>query len=202
MNGKVRSAVLQGLRKARFQHQIREIPDTLVHAAPGWMELFGEHQEQAVKRFLDDIRRLIKANTAAETEELIRQLNSKIRGWTNYFCHVVAKKTFNYVDQQVIRALIAWINRRHPNKSVRWKHQRYLRSECHRNWVFFATIRDELGRVTFLDLFRASSVPITRHIKIQARATPYDPAFTDYFTRRAQSRRVSRLVWRGMVALA
>ena len=165
-------------------------------------KLLIKPSKQAVKRFLDDIRRLIRANTAAKTEELIRQLNSKLRGWANYFCHVVAKKTFNYVDQQVIRALIAWINRRHPNKSVRWKHQRYLRSEGHRNWVFFAMIRDGLGRVTFLDLFRASSVPITRHIKIRARATPYDPAFTDYFTRRAQSRRVSRLVWRGMVAPA
>src|ERR1700730_2944769 len=165
-------------------------------------KLLIKPSKQAVKRFLDDIRRLIRANTAAKTEELIRQLNSKIRGWANYFGHVVAKKTFNYVDHQVIRALIAWINRRHPNKSVRWKQQKYLRSEGHRNWVFFATIRDGLGRVTFLDLFRASSVPITRHIKIQANATPYDPAFTDYFTRRAQSRRVSRLAWRGMVALA
>jgi hypothetical protein len=43
-----------------------------------------------------------------------------------------------------------------------------------------------------------SGVPIVRHIKIQAQATSYDPAFTDYFARRAQSRRVSRLRWRGM----
>jgi RNA-directed DNA polymerase len=147
----------------------------------------------AIKSFLKRIREIIKANVAAKTEDLIRQLNSKVRGWANYFRHVVAKKTFGYVDDQVYRALIAWINRRHPNKSARWKRQRYFRSEGRRNWVFFALVRDASGQGTCLDLFQAMSVPIVRHIKIQAQATPYDPAFTDYFARRAQSRRVSRL---------
>jgi RNA-directed DNA polymerase len=131
---------------------------------------------------------------------LIRQLNNKLRGWANYFRHVVAKKTFSYIDAQVFRALIAWINRRHPNKSARWKRQKYFRSEERRNWVFFASVRDASGKVTCLDLFQAASVPIVRHIKIQAQATPYDPAFTDYFARRAQSRRVSGPRWEGMEA--
>jgi RNA-directed DNA polymerase len=155
----------------------------------------------AVKRFLDDLRGLIKANKAAKTEELIRQLNRKIRGWANYYRHVVAKKIFTYVDHCVVRALMTWIDRRHPNKPAYWKRQRYFRSEGRRNWVFFTRVRDGLGQSTCLDLFHASSVPITRHIKIQAAATPYDPAFTDYFTLRAQSRRVNRPTWRGMVAL-
>jgi len=51
-----------------------------------------------------------------------------------------------------------------------------------------------------LDLFQAASIPITRHVKIRADATPYDPAFTDYFEQRARSRRTSPLTWAGMVA--
>jgi len=156
--------------------------------------------KQAVKRFLEETRGQIKANTAIKTEELIQRLNRKIRGWANYYRHVVAKKTFSYVDHHVFRTLIAWINRRHPNKPAQWKRQRYFRSEGRQNWVFFTKIRDGRGKATYLDLFQAASVPITRHVKIQASATPYDPAFTDYFTRRAQSRRVSRLMWWGMVA--
>jgi RNA-directed DNA polymerase len=156
----------------------------------------------AIKSFLERIREIIKANVATKTEDLIRQLNAKLRGWANYFRHVVAKKTFGYVDDQVYRALIPWINRRHPNKSARWKRQRYFRSEGQRNWVFFASVRDASGRVTCLDLFQVMSVPIVRHIKIQAQATPYDPAFTDYFARRAQSRRVSTLRWPNMSAPA
>jgi len=156
----------------------------------------------AVKRFLDSIRGLIKANLAIKTVDLIRQLNRKIRGWANYYRHVVAKRTFAYVDHQVFVALSAWIKRRHPKKSASWQHQRYFRAEGQQNWVFHAMCHDEQGRGTCLDLFRASRIPITRHIKIQARATPYDPAFFDYFTRRTKTRRVSRLAWRGGVASA
>src|SRR5438046_5665004 len=87
--------------------------------------------------FLDDIRGLIKANNAAKTEESIRQLNRKIRGWANYYRHVVAKKTFSHVDNHVFRALMTWIDRRHPNKSAGWKRRRYFRSDGLRNWVFF-----------------------------------------------------------------
>jgi RNA-directed DNA polymerase len=163
-------------------------------------KLLIKPSKKAIKSFLERIRETIKANVATKTEDLIRQLNAKLRGWSNYFRHVVAKKTFGYVDDQVYRALITWINRRHPNKSARWKRQRYFRSEGRRNWVFFASVRDASGQVTCLDLFQAMSVPIVRHIKIQAQATPYDPAFTDYFARRAQSRRVSNLRWSSMGA--
>ncbi|CAB3810464.1 group II intron reverse transcriptase/maturase [Paraburkholderia fynbosensis] len=161
-------------------------------------KLLIKPSKKAVLSFLKKIRGTIRANIAAKTEDLIRQLNSKLRGWANYYRHVVAKKAFAYVDHHVFQALIAWINRRHPNKSARWKRQRYFRSEGRRNWVFFALTRDGLGKATCLDLFQAASVPITRHIKIQANATPYDPAITDYFARRAHFRRVSRLAWRGM----
>jgi RNA-directed DNA polymerase len=151
----------------------------------------------AVKRFLDNIRELINANIAATTEQLIRQLNSKLRGWANYYRHVVSKKTFAYVDNQVFLALIAWIDRRHPNKSAQWKRQRYFRRSGQRQWVLFALIRDAQGLATCLDLFLTAYVPITRHVKIQANATPYDPAFTDYFTQRTNARQVSRLIWPG-----
>lgn len=165
-------------------------------------KLLIKPSQQGVKRLLDDLRGVIKANAAAKTAELIWQLNRKLRGWSNYYRHVVAKETFGYVDAQIFRSLAAWIKRRHPNKSAGWRQQRYYRSEGRRQWVFFAKIRDGSGQATVLDLFRAASVPITRHIKIKARATPYDPAYTDYFARRVQSRRMSRQTWRGTMAFA
>jgi RNA-directed DNA polymerase len=160
-------------------------------------KLLIKPSKSAIKRFLDNIRVLIKANPAAKTEELIRKLNSKLRGWANYYRHVVSKKTFGYSDHQIFLTLIAWINRRHPEKSAQWKRQRYFRREGLRQWVFFAKIRDALKSVTHLDLFSMASVPIIRHIKIQALATPYDPAFTEYFVQRAKSRKVSKLSWLG-----
>ncbi len=154
----------------------------------------------SVKSFLTDIRGFIKSHTAAKTVDVVRQLNSKIRGWANYHRHVVAKKTFAYVDHQVFWALRRWINRRHPNKSAQWKRKRYFRRRDGRNWVFFASTRDPQGDSVPLDLFQAARIPITRHVKIRADATPYDPAFTDYFAQRARSRRISPFRWVGMVA--
>jgi len=154
----------------------------------------------SVKRFLKDIREFIKTNVSATTEQLIRQLNSKLRGWANYYRHVVSKRTFNHVDTQVFWALMAWIKRRHPNKSAHWKKHRYFRRDGLRQWVFFTLIRDKTGATIPLDLFKAASVPIVRHIKIKARATPYDPVYATYFAQRAQSRRASRQTWAGMFA--
>ena len=155
---------------------------------------------ESIKSFLADIRALIKRNVSSTTVALIRQLNRKIRGWTNYYRHGVAKRSFRRVENQLFLALIGWINRRHLNKSRTWKRRRYFRSHAMRDWVFFARAQTEAGKVTYLDLFSASSVSITRHIKIQGKATPYDPAYRDYFARRATARCVSHLDWRGRVA--
>src|ERR1700726_1285452 len=101
----------------------------------------------AVKRFLDDIRELIKSIATGRTAELIRRLNIKLSGWANYYRHVVAKRTFAYVDTQVFRALWVWTKRRHPNKSAQWKKNRYFRHVGLQQWVFFAKVRDEFGRL-------------------------------------------------------
>jgi RNA-directed DNA polymerase len=153
----------------------------------------------SVKAFLDEIRSVIKSNRTAKTEYLIRLLNPKIVGWANYYRHVVSKRTFTYVDHRLFLALLAWINRRHPNKSNLWKRKRYFRSQGLRNWVFYAGSYDRQGNATVLDLRQAAQVPIVRHIKIRAAATPYDPAFDDYFVRRKRMKRVNPLAWHGTV---
>lgn len=153
--------------------------------------------KSSVKTFLANLRDLIKASRAATTEQLIRQLNPKLRGWSNYYRHVVAKHTFSMVDHQLFLALLAWINRRHPNKSAQWKRKRYFRSSGHRQWVFTAKTQAMQGKATWLDIYLTSQVPIIRHIKIRADATPYDPAFRDYFAARKRSRRVNPFSWIG-----
>jgi RNA-directed DNA polymerase len=100
----------------------------------------------SVKAFLGELRKFIKSNRAAKTQQLVRQLNRKIRGWANYFRHVVAKKTFDYVDNQVFLALLAWVNHRHRNKSNQWRRRRYFRNHGRRHWVFCAPIRDKQGK--------------------------------------------------------
>ncbi len=141
--------------------------------------------KKSVKNFLQAIRRHIKTKPSIKTEDLISLLNPKIKGWTNYFRHVVSSKVFSYIDYQIYRALISWAKRRHPNKGIRWVVNKYYRSEGLRNWIFSAKTAPKEGKLKFIDLFNASQAKITRHVKIKANATPFDPNFLDYLARRA-----------------
>jgi RNA-directed DNA polymerase len=165
-------------------------------------KLLTKPAKQSIQSLLVDMRAIIKTNPTAKTEHLIRLLNPKLRGWTNYYRHAVAKKSFSRIDHQLFLMLIAWINRRHPNKSARWKRNRYFRRQGLRNWVFSTQIQDKQGESIPLDLFSAAAVAIVRHIKIKADASPYDPTYDDYFARRKASRRVNPFMWSGMVAQA
>ncbi len=147
-------------------------------------KLLIKPSKKNVKSFLDEIRGLIKSNPTAKTENLILQLNPKIRGWANYFCHVVAKETFNYVDYCIFKTIIRWVKRRHPGKAAVWRCKKYFRSQGLQHWIFSAAVRDEEGNTSFVDLLKASNIPIRRHVKIRAEATPYDPQFKEYFLKR------------------
>jgi RNA-directed DNA polymerase len=163
-------------------------------------KLLTKPAKSSVKAFLGEIRAFIKSNKAAKTAHVIWQLNSKLRGWSNYYRHAAAKCTFDRVDHQVFLALWSWAKRRHPNKPAQWVQRRYFRSHGQRHWVFSTSVHDKQGKSAFIDLMLAGKVPITRHVKIRAAATPYDPAFTDYFADRARSRRVNRSAWPEEVA--
>jgi len=147
-------------------------------------KLLIKPSKKNVKSFLGEIRRVIKSKPTAKTENLIWQLNPKIRGWANYFCHVVAKDTFNYVDSCIFKTIMRWIKRRHPEKGAEWRNKKYFRSQGLQYWIFSAAVRDEEGNTSFVDLLKAVNTPIRRHVKIRAEATPYDPQFKEYFLKR------------------
>lgn len=147
-------------------------------------KLLIKPSKKNVKVFLDDIRVLLKSQMATKTENLIQQLNIKLRGWANYYRHVVAKETFGHVDNAIFKAILRWINRRHPLKSNKWKRKKYFRSDGLRRWIFSAPAKDQDEQKFFLDLFKAGKIPIRRHIKIRAEATPHNPSFKEYFIKR------------------
>lgn len=92
-----------------------------------------------------------------------------------------------------------WMKRRHPNKGPQWQYKKYFRSQDLQRWIFHAVVKDEKGNKAFLDLFKAVHVPIRRHVKVKAEATPYDPTFKDYFLNRKRMR--SSLLMRNQWAL-
>ena len=143
-----------------------------------------------VIRFLAEIRETIKSNKAIKTEDLIRLLNSRIRGWGNYYRHVCSKKTFSYVDHQIFKSIWRWAVRRHPNKGKRWVRLKYFRQEKLRNWVFSTKIRDKHKKIVNVDLMEIRNIPIRRHIKIRADATPYDEEYHEYLEKLLVKRKI------------
>jgi RNA-directed DNA polymerase len=156
--------------------------------------------KSSVKRFLADIREIIKNHKTAKTEVVIRILNPKIRGWSNQYKHVCSKETFGYLDSKIFRALWSWAKRRHPNKSVKWIKNKYFRSEETRNWTFSTKTKNKQGKLVYLDLILASDTPIKRHIKLRGEATPYNPIYHEYLNkwiaeRRASQKKTKRPKW-------
>jgi len=147
-----------------------------------------------IKAVLQEVREVIKTNIASTSVELIRQLNPKIKGWAHYYKHVVAKRIFSDIDNSVYLALDWWMHRRHPNKNSAWRQKKYFRSEGLRNWVFSAKFRNKLGQLINFDLFKMKYLPIKRHVKVKMEATPYDPAYTEYFEKRERLKRYSSSV--------
>ncbi|MFM0229645.1 HAMP domain-containing protein [Paraburkholderia sediminicola] len=64
-------------------------------------------------------------------------------------------------------------------EKLRVKHK-YFHVEGHRTWAFTARTKDR----GVIRLFRATMIPIVRHVKIRGQANPFDPAWSPYFARR------------------
>jgi RNA-directed DNA polymerase len=101
---------------------------------------------------------------------------------------VVAKKTFEYVDDCIYRCLSYWTRRRHQKKNFTWIRKKYFHSKGTFNWIFFGTKEKKDGKKEVVDLHKMARIPIKRHVKIIQEATPYDPAYTDYLVARKQNR--------------
>jgi len=158
-----------------------------------------------IHELLSEARDLIRTRKAATALDLIRQLNSKLRGWANSQSHLVASRAFRHVDRCIFKALWQWAKRRHPTKRSGWVRRRYFRTGPSQEWIFSAPSRNRAGVWGHLDLFRASSVPIRRHVKVRAEATEFDPAYEGYFrdrwVRRQQRRRQRRAKARELAAM-
>jgi RNA-directed DNA polymerase len=146
-----------------------------------------------VQAFLDKVREIIKGHAQAKQENLIRLLNPVIRGWANYHRHIVASKTFVRVDFAIWRALWQWARRRHSRKGARWVLKHYFKTFGAENGVFSATVRKPQGKVVTMRLFKASHLPIVRHIKVRWDVNPFDPACDEYYEQRKRARLLLRL---------
>lgn len=139
---------------------------------------------KSIHALLDKVRGVIKTHKQATAGTLIGHLNPIIKGWANYQCHVVSKRVFSRVDCAIFETLWQWATRRHPTKAKQWVAQKYFLHPGSGTWVFFGQSTGKDGVGHRVQLTKASSVPIKRHIKIKGDANPYDPQWELYFDQR------------------
>lgn len=142
-------------------------------------KLLIKPSKKNVKRFLEKVQKLIKSNLQIKAATMIKMLNPVIRGWANYHRHDVSKIVFDNVDHKIFKMLWQWAKRRHPHKSPTWIRKKYFKTNGNNHWSFGAA---DNGNLIFL--FRASSIPIKRHVKIKGAANPFDPDWEEYFEER------------------
>ena len=142
-----------------------------------------------VKELLRKTRDLIRKHFGAKTENLLYRLNRILRGWAHQFRHLVASKTFQYLDHCIFKQLWKWARRRHNSKGRRWIKARYFACIGSQDWLLNAKQSRTGQRPQTVVQFRLGSVKIRRHIKVRAQARYHDPRYAEYFKERWKQRR-------------
>ncbi len=136
-------------------------------------KLLTKPAKSSIKRIRAKVKDHLDSHKTAKTETVINKLNSFIKGWANYYRHVVSSKIFASLDHALWQMTWKWAKRRHPNKSSAWVKNKYFQTIKGRSWRFMEKDDPE-------PLFLLGSIPIRRHIKIKAEVNPYDPIWRDY----------------------
>ena len=131
----------------------------------------------------DKLAELLRKLRGATQEKVIKALNPRIRGWSNYYLHVVSKQAFSKLDHQLHWVLRRWAMRRHPNKTDGWAFLRYW-SHPESHWEF------RVGKHT---LKNHVDTKIVRHEKVVGNRSPFDGDMA-YWTGRAIRNSKSSLV--------
>ena len=134
----------------------------------------------AIRRIRERLRNELRALRGHNAGAVIRRLNPIIRGWAAYYRTQVSSRTFKVLDHYLWALTYRWALLSHRNKSRPWVFARYFgtfnRSRQDR-WVFG-------DRHSGAYLHRFAWTRIVRHQIVRHRASPDDPAMTDYWTSR------------------
>ena len=122
-----------------------------------------------VKAHYEKIVSTINAHKSMPQAALIRNLNPIIKGWANYYSAVVSKEIYSHLDMLVFKKLKSWAKSRHPNKSWKWRANKYWGTNdgC---WTFATPQKSK----NLMRLIKHHSTPIVRHVKVKGESSPFD----------------------------
>ena len=148
--------------------------------------------KSAILSLYDKVRKELKLCRAKTLKELISRLNPILRGWANYFRHVVSKKTFNVVDHVIRQMIFKWAERRHPTKRRGRIWKKYFTAGKVRGQLSEKNFNHKTGKFEINCLFLLSYIPIIRYVKVRSEANPFLQEYDKYFLRRNLQRNEQR----------
>jgi len=122
--------------------------------------------KDATQRHYADLRGIVTSGKMLSQSVLITRLNRVIQGWSRYYRGVVAKATYNALDNRMFPLLLRWAKRRHRNKNGRWIMHKYWRTVGADRWRFAPPEGAALAKHLY--------TRIQRHVKVRGHASPFD----------------------------
>ena len=144
--------------------------------------------KDAVKRFKDRLRVEWQNFIGMPAHVIWSRLNPVLRGWGNYYRHVVSQETFEQLDYFIYGRTWRWLRVTHPTKSKRWIFDHYFGSfgQGRKNrWIFG-------DPKTGNHLMQIQWIPIERHILVRHGHSPDNPNQRKYWIKR-EKRTIKRL---------
>jgi RNA-directed DNA polymerase len=87
------------------------------------MAVYTYPSKKALASITAKVRALTNRARHRTLADLLRQLNTALRGWCNYFRHGVSAATFGYLGLIAWRRVTQWLRKRHPR--ITWKQLRH-----------------------------------------------------------------------------
>ena len=144
----------------------------------------------SIDRMKENIRQTLRRGRGWPVKNVVKALNSRIRGWAMFHRHAVSSETFGSLDNFLYSALWRWIRRYHRKKSNRWLRHKYWSLGEGRTFSVKEKVkqgRKEGHRYHVLTWFR--TIRLVRYIKVRGEANPYSRTWTTYFQERRQGKR-------------
>ena len=133
--------------------------------------------KESIQRVKRKLSKVFRQHTHESPDRLIRILTPILRGWGNYYRHVVSKEIFYAIDMHIWNILRRWLKRRHPKESGGLWQSRYFTTVRNNRWTFW-------DRDTGLVLHKLGSIPIKRFIKVRSDMRVYDANASQYWEKR------------------
>ncbi|WCM14033.1 group II intron reverse transcriptase/maturase [Priestia filamentosa] len=143
-------------------------------------KLLIKPSKDSIKKAKGKIKDTFAVMRGRPVKEIIRVLNPIIRGYGQYWKHVVSKKTFGYMDNYVFLKIRKHLRQLHPKKSWKWIRERYFKKPHHGGndrWILTCPL-------TNIQLLKMSWIKIERHVMVAYKNSPDDPSLKEYWEKR------------------